>query len=90
MDFSIVLDSQVGAMPVKWTYDAKNYELNLKFNRNVLNYKSLKFSLVAKARSVNSDYKIQVNLSPLLLTPKECSQTFLVPPVLKQVNATVG
>ena len=67
--FSLGHDSLIGSqMPLTSTYDALKYELSIKFKSNIFDYKegsTLKLTLVASARTVNTDYMVNVYLNPL-------------------------
>jgi hypothetical protein len=69
MKFSLGHDSLIESqMPLTSTYDALKYELTIKFKTGILDYKegsTLKLTLVASARTVNSDYMVSVYLNPL-------------------------
>jgi len=94
MKFSLALDSLFGSqLPFTTTYDAFTYELAIKFKYSILKYKkgsNLKLTLVASARTVNTDYTVNIKLNPLAWCLKSCANAaILSPPVNQLVESTV-
>ena len=92
MKFSLRLDSLIGSqVPYSTSYDAFTYELTIKFKPSILQYKQgsvLKLILVASARTVNTDYTVNIKLDPLAWCQKSCaSAAILSPPTIQKVKA---